>query len=177
MASHKAFPARNRREAPCWLHGQAGIVCWEGFEAARTRQAWWLQTVPKPKSCLMPTYKCETGICERAGATLRLARILHQAATCPENFVTFQWLLTLFLHCEGDQLRRARSPVPCARRVQNAGYKKDPVSSVVCLRAVWVCRIAANCKRRWRVCCRKWSISKSSRLRGLGNFMCTVRGL
>ena len=35
MASHKAFPARNRRAAPCWLHGQAGIVCWEGFEAAR----------------------------------------------------------------------------------------------------------------------------------------------
>ena len=52
MASHKAFPARNRREAPCWLHGQAGIVCWEGFEAARTRQAWWLQTVPKPKIML-----------------------------------------------------------------------------------------------------------------------------
>ena len=50
-----------------------GAIFGLSFEAARTRQAWRLQTVPKPKSCLMPTNKCETRICERAGATLRLS--------------------------------------------------------------------------------------------------------
>ena len=61
MASHKAFPVRNRREAPCWLHGQAGIVCWEDFGAARSRKAWCLQTVPKSKSCLVLICKREAG--------------------------------------------------------------------------------------------------------------------